>query len=380
MLSPFIVNDRNLYLARYPENQVTRSLQAWDSADEYLINYVNDNALVTSKSRILIVNDSFGALTLSFPENDVFSVSDSFISQSGIIENAEHNGVSLTNIELINSLSPLPDNIDLVLYKLPKSNNLLVEQLRLIRRNYNESVHFIAADKVKNIHSSTLKYFERFLGTTTTSLAVKKSRLVFSALNSEPDEKTLPSVKYWHTDNTNYEIANFANVFARDKLDIGARFLLEHLPSVNKNAQVIDLGCGNGVLGLHMLANQPQANIHFSDESYMAIASAKATIERNLPDLLKQCHFTVNDCLTDIATESADIIVCNPPFHQQNATTDHIAWQMFNDCHRVLKQRGKLTIVGNRQLGYHIKLKRIFGNAKLIASNKKFVIITAEKQ
>ena len=32
--------------------------------------------------------------------------------------------------------------------------------------------------------------------------------------------------------------------------------------------------------------------------------------------------------------------LCNPPFHQQHAVTDHIAWQMFNDSFKALKQGG----------------------------------------
>ncbi|MDX2503013.1 MAG: methyltransferase, partial [Gammaproteobacteria bacterium] len=34
---------------------------------------------------------------------------------------------------------------------------------------------------------------------------------------------------------------------------------------------------------------------------------------------------------------------------------------------------------GNRHLGYHLKLKKIFGNQKLIAANNKFVILKAIK-
>jgi 16S rRNA G1207 methylase RsmC len=72
-------------------------------------------------------------------------------------------------------------------------------------------------------------------------------------------------------------------------------------------------------------------------------------------------------------------VLCNPPFHQQTATTDHIAWQMFNDAFRVLKKGGELRIIGNRQLGYHVKLKRIFGNYNEIATNNKFVTLSAKR-
>jgi 16S rRNA (guanine1207-N2)-methyltransferase len=69
--------------------------------------------------------------------------------------------------------------------------------------------------------------------------------------------------------------------------------------------------------------------------------------------------------------------MCNPPFHQQQAITDHIAWQMFCDAKRVLTNHGRLLVIGNRHLGYHAKLKRLFGNVSVIASNKKFVILQA---
>ena len=133
------------------------------------------------------------------------------------------------------------------------------------------------------------------------------------------------------------------------------------------------------MLGLTVLAAQPLAEIHFVDESYMAIDSAKSNIKKNLPEQLAQCEFTVNDCLTNVNERNIDLVLCNPPFHQQTATTDHIAWQMFNDAFRVLKKGGELRIIGNRQLGYHVKLKRIFGNYNEIATNNKFVTLSAKR-
>ena len=53
--------------------------------------------------------------------------------------------------------------------------------------------------------------------------------------------------------------------------------------------------------------------------------------------------------------------------------------QMFKDAKRVLKQGGELRIVGNRHLAYHQKLKAIFSNFELVASNKKFSINCCKK-
>ena len=405
MLSPFFVNDKQLKLSRFPLAQVNRSLQAWDASDEYLLNHIKDEQLISATARVLIFNDAFGALTTSFctplnfnlsnvlpsglpsTKTDIYCINDSYVSSQGIVHNISQNQLNDANITQLNSLESLPINIDVILFKIPKSKSLLIEQLIQIKNTIEQNsadkkTVFIAADRAKEIHSSTLTLFEKYLGTTTTSLAVKKARLVFCQFDQKQINKS-PFPTVWPITNQtlkqDFIISNHANVYAREKLDIGARYFIENLPYVKENSQVIDLGCGNGVIGLSILANQPTACVQFVDESHMAITSAQVNIETNLPKLVSQCQFHLNDCLTNIESNSVDLILCNPPFHQQTATTDHIAWQMFKDSHRVLKKGGELRIIGNRQLAYHIKLKRIFGNEKLIASNDKFVTQSATK-
>jgi len=36
-------------------------------------------------------------------------------------------------------------------------------------------------------------------------------------------------------------------------------------------------------------------------------------------------------------------------------------------------------VVGNRHLGYHAKLKKLFGNCETVAANRKYVILKAIK-
>ena len=383
MLSPFIFQhhqeSKNLFLERFPANQVNRSLQAWDAADEYLVNYLAQEQLLLPQSHLLIVNDSFGALAANFKDYSVSTVSDSVISLQGLAHNAELNYLSLDNVNCLTSLEALPNNATIVLYKIPKSKALLIEQLISIKQSLNENTIFIAADKAKNIQKSTLAIFEKYLGTTTTSLAVKKARLVFCQLDNK-QHFDIPAPITWQITSPQLTVSNLANVFAREKLDIGARHFIQHLGEVTKHHDIIDLGCGNGVVGLSILAQHPKAHITFVDESYMAVASAKLNVEKNFPELVSQCKFITNDCLTDFDSSSADAIYCNPPFHQQNAVTDHIAWQMFKDSYKVLRKNGELRIVGNRQLGYHIKINRLFGNNTLIESDSKFVTLSSIKK
>jgi len=80
----------------------------------------------------------------------------------------------------------------------------------------------IAAGKTKEIHNSTIKAFEQFIGETKTSLAVKKSRLILSTAKGGYKEANFPVS--WQLEGTDFNITNHANVFSRDSLDIGARF------------------------------------------------------------------------------------------------------------------------------------------------------------
>jgi len=53
---------------------------------------------------------------------------------------------------------------------------------------------------------------------------------------------------------------------------------------------------------------------------------------------------------------------------------------MFSQSARHLRDGGELWIVGNRHLQYHLKLKRLFGNCRLVAGNAKFVVLAARRQ
>ncbi|HZJ94727.1 MAG TPA: methyltransferase, partial [Thiopseudomonas sp.] len=53
--------------------------------------------------------------------------------------------------------------------------------------------------------------------------------------------------------------------------------------------------------------------------------------------------------------------------------------RMFRQSHKALKPGGELWIVGNRHLGYHVTLKRMFRRVEQIAAHAKFVVFKATK-
>lgn len=374
-MSQLDLGTQQLELERYPQQEESTQLQAWEAADEYLLQQL-ENVDIGGRP-VLIFNDNFGTLACALHAHRPYSVSDSYMSQLATRHNLKLNGLDPELVTLLDSLAELPAAPAVVLIRVPKALALLEQQLRALRHVVTEDTLIVAGAKARDVHTSTMQLFEKVLGPTRTSLAWKKARLIFcQAADIVPPAAA--ETTNWTLDGTDWLIHNHANVFSRGSLDIGARLFLDHLPR-GLNGHIVDLGCGNGVIGLAALAQNPEAQMTFVDESYMAVASSELNVEHNLPQELDRCQFEVNNALAGIERESVQAVLCNPPFHQQHAITDHTAWQMFCDAKRCLQVGGELRIVGNRHLDYHQKLKRLFGNCTLVASNKKFVILRAVK-
>ena len=363
-------------LSRFPVRK-KETLRAWDAADEYILMHLCEE--VSNGTRVLIINDNFGALTVALNTFNPTVQTDSYLAYQGILENLATNNIDSNNITLLNSMESYEGVFDIVIIKVPKSNTYLENILCNIQPHITPKTRIISAAMAKNIHTNTLKIYEKVIGETTTSLAKKKARLIFSSFtNKKTSDPLKPKCFTLDIGKDEMTICNEANVYSREKLDIGTRFLLENLPHSDKYKSIIDLGCGNGILGLVSAQQHRDAELIFTDESYMAVASAKQNFKAAFGDT-RTAKFITTDCLEDIEPDSIDLILCNPPFHQNTVVGDHIAWQMFNEAHVALKKDAEFWIVGNHHLAYHAKLKTIFGGYTIVASNKKFAIMFSRK-
>jgi len=365
-----------LDLIRQPE-QVNEPLQAFDAADEYLLAHLHEQG-VPAGARMLVLNDGFGALAASLaPHAQVTSSGDSHLAHLALQKNLVRNGLSVDALAFVPASQAARGPFDVVLIRVPKTLALLEEQLIRLHGQLAPDAQVIAAAMVKHLPRAAGELLEKYIGPVQASLAVKKARLLFATVTDRPSPSSPYPTRY-QLDEPRLELLNHANLFCREGMDIGTRAFLPHLPKALGNLRVADLGCGNGVLGIVYALHNPQAQLTLVDESYMAVQSARENWQAIQGE--RPVEIRPGDGLAEQPPESLDLVLCNPPFHQQQVVGDFLAWRMFTQAKTALGKGGELWIVGNRHLGYHLKLKRLFGKVEQVAATPKFVILRAIKR
>ncbi|MCM8740702.1 methyltransferase [Pseudomonas koreensis] len=364
-----------LDLIRQPEQQ-NEPLQAFDAADEYLLNHLAAQQ-PAADTRVLVLNDSFGALAASLAGKvQVSSSGDSFLAFQGLEKNLVRNSLAFDAVPGIAASEPLVGPFDRVLIRVPKTLALLEEQLIRLQGQLAPGAEVVAAAMVKHLPRAAGDLLERYIGPVQASLAVKKARLLIATPEAKAPA-TSPYPSRYRLDEPAIELLNHANVFCREGLDIGTRAFLPHLPKNLGSARVADLGCGNGVLAIASALQNPDAHYTLVDESFMAVQSAAENWRAALGE--RAVTVRAGDGLAGQEPQSLDVVLCNPPFHQQQVVGDFLAWRMFQQAREALVVGGALYIVGNRHLGYHSKLARLFRGVEQVAATPKFVILKARK-
>ena len=247
-------------LERYPRG-AHEALQAWDAADILILRQLEDHS--ETLGDVLIVNDDWGALSTALAHRRPSTLSDSYLAHAAARENLRRNHIDLAAVSFLTSLDPLPARIDTLVMKVPKSLALLEDQLHRIAPHLHGKSTVLAGAMTKHIHRSTLDMFAKIVGPTRTSLAEKKAQLIFCETDPNLQLPPNPWPKTYTVIPGDQVVTNHAGVFAAERLDAGASLLLKHLPRRDGPHRIVDLGCGNGVLGVKAAIGSPEAEVTF---------------------------------------------------------------------------------------------------------------------
>ena len=164
-------------------------------------------------------------------------------------------------------------------------------------------------------------------------------------------------------------------VFARGGYDEGAALLADAL-ALRPADNVLDLGCGGGLVGMLAARLAPDGSATLVDSNTAAVELARANIARNG---VANATALVSDSVVAVAEQRFDVVATNPPFHAGRAHAADIAARFIADAVGVLAPGGRFYLVCNRFLPYDRAIAAALGAAREVSGNARFRVLAAEK-
>ena len=163
-----------------------------------------------------------------------------------------------------------------------------------------------------------------------------------------------------------------AGVFSKGEVDTGTDLLLKALPE-EMGGEILDLGCGWGVIGISVARKWPDAKVTMADINQRALALSRENAKRNRAEVV--C--AESDGMAAFEGKQFDAVITNPPIRAGK----QVIYKMFADTAKCLKPGGALYLVIRKQQGAESCMKylgTIFGSVEKIDKSGGFWVIRAE--
>ena len=367
-------------LRRHPDVE-GHGLEASDAADRLILDESAPLVAGAGDGGIVVLDDAYGALALGAAAAGARGIrvhQDLVTGVRALAGNAERTGLA----DRVRSL-PLGEELlhgaRLVLLRLPRSLDRLDELAGLVARHAASDVVVVAGGRIKHMSLAMNDVLGAWFDRVDVSHARQKSRVLTAR---GPREQRQPPAPGWprgeRHDDLGVTVVAHGGVFAGTGIDIGTRFLLEHLDGAMPDAaSAVDLACGSGVVAAWLARRRPGLRITATDRSAAAAASARETAEVN--GVVDRVTVTQADALELLPDASEPLVVLNPPFHSDAALHTGIAAHLFDDAARVLAPGGELWCVWNSHLRYRPLLERTVGHTRQVARNPKFTVTASRR-
>ena len=162
-----------------------------------------------------------------------------------------------------------------------------------------------------------------------------------------------------------------AGVFSKGEVDTGTRLLLEALPE-EMAGDILDLGCGWGVIGISIARKWPGTRVIMADVNTRALDLSRENAKQNRAEVT--C--VESDGMAAVAGQAFDAVVTNPPIRAGK----QVIYRMFADAAKSLKPGGALYLVIRKQQGAESCMKylqTLFDSVEKLDKSGGFWILKA---
>ncbi|MEV6100761.1 methyltransferase [Nocardia sp. NPDC051981] len=360
-------------LRRYPDVEAV-NLYAVDAADRLMLDVAADSLATAGDGRVAVIDDGYGALTLgAIAAHDLHGVrvhQDLLTGELALANNARIVGLA-DRFSARELGAGLLSDVRVVLWRLPRALSGLAETAEAIARWAAPDVEIFAGGRDKYLTPAMNEVLAESFGSVRATRGRQKSRILLAAEPKTIGEPRFPIRN--RLDEQGLEVVAHGAAFSGPRLDIGTRFLLDHLKRMKPDAHdAIDLGCGTGILAVALAKARPGIRVTATDQSAAAVASTRATAAAN--GVADRVTVLQDDAMSSAPDNSADLVLCNPPFHVGAAVHTGSAIKMFQQTGRVLRPGGELWTVYNTHLNYRGVMERMVGRTDVMGRNRKFTV------
>lgn len=173
-----------------------------------------------------------------------------------------------------------------------------------------------------------------------------------------------------------YTFITEAGVFSKREVDFGSRLLIETM-DIPEDAQVLDVGCGYGPIGLAAATLAKRGEVTMVDVNERAVGIAKENAERHG---IRNVRIVQSDLFEALEEEETfDAILTNPPIRAGKAVVHRI----FEGACERLRPGGSLWVVIQKKQGApsaFAKMEELFGNVREVTKDKGYRILRSIKE
>lgn len=174
-------------------------------------------------------------------------------------------------------------------------------------------------------------------------------------------------------DNKDFSIYSDNGVFSKDRFDYGTRVLLNSVDIDKLSGNVLDLGCGLGVVGIILGTFNKGINIDMVDINERAIDLAKNNLVLNNV----KANVFVSDIYSNIDNKY-DFIITNPPIRAGK----NVIRGFLLGSYDYLKDDGILYFVMRKDHGVKSMIKELSVkfNTSIVNKDKGFYVVLCTKK
>ena len=165
-----------------------------------------------------------------------------------------------------------------------------------------------------------------------------------------------------------------AGVFSKGEVDTGTRLLLEALPE-RMAGEVLDLGCGWGVIGITVARSFPDTRVTMSDVNLRALDLSRENAAANGA----QVECVESEGFAALGGKRFDAIITNPPIRAGK----QVIYGLFVDAAKALNPGGALYLVIRKQQGAEsclAYLRTVYPRAEKLDRSGGFWVLKASTE